>query len=608
MLMVSFLILSPLLGFLINFLFPWKKQVAIWIGCSASFISFLSTLWLWVQYSGSAQVIQWFPWIQLDALKINFSFLIDSLSLTMAAIITGVGFLIHIFSVEYMSHDSRIRTYFSYLNLFLFNMLVLVLSDNLVLLFVGWEGVGLCSYLLIGFWFTKKEKAEAGMKAFIVNRVGDAAFLASMFLFFVLFKSFDFSSMQAEAADSSLVLWACLLMLLGAAGKSAQLPLYVWLPSAMAGPTPVSALIHAATMVTAGIYLIIRTSELWLIHPLALDVVAVVGVSTAFLGAYLGCKVWDIKKILAYSTVSQLGYMFLALGVGAFSSALFHLITHAFFKACLFLSAGSLIHGLNGEQDIRKMGELRKKMPFTFFSFLAGSLALMGIPFLSGFFSKDEILYHTFHEGHYILWSVALLAAGLTAFYTTKTLYYVFWKKRESSQVNAHESGWWMRIPLMILSFLSIGAGVLNWPHFMPQIIPYNKLAHWINPQMKAFSGDIKVEIILAAISVVFILSIILITLLLLKKNRSFLPWIFKPQWSLDEFYQKNFVQGTYVLSQKLFQLIEIRMLQGGIRGLQSYFLNLKRAFAQLQNGLIQNYALFMGLGLMTFILIIILR
>ena len=607
MLMVYFLILSPLAGFLINSLFPWKKQVAILIGCGASLISFLSTIWLWTQYSGSAQVAHWFPWIHSDALKINFSFLIDPLSLTMAAVITGVGFLIHIFSIEYMSHDSRIRTYFSYLNLFLFNMLVLVLSDNLVLLFVGWEGVGLCSYLLIGFWFTKKEKAEAGMKAFIVNRVGDAAFLASMFLFFVLFKSFDFSSMQAEGADSTLLLWACLLMLLGAAGKSAQLPLYVWLPSAMAGPTPVSALIHAATMVTAGIYLIIRTSELWLAHPWALDVVAVVGAATAILGAYLGCKAWDVKKVLAYSTVSQLGYMFLALGVGAFSSALFHLITHAFFKACLFLSAGSLIHGLNGEQDIRKMGELRKKMPFTFVSFLTGSLALMGLPFLSGFFSKDEILYHTFHEGHYILWSVALLAAGLTAFYTTKTLYYVFWKKSES-QVKAHESGWWMRVPLIILSILSVGAGLLNWPHFMPQIIPYNKLAHWINPKMPPFTGDIKIEIILAAVSVLFVLSIIVITLLLLKNNRSFLPWIFKPQWSLDEFYQKRFVRGTYVFSQKLFQLMEIRMLQGGIRLLQRYSFSLKKAFAQLQNGLIQNYALFMGLGLMIFVLTIILR
>ena len=603
------LILSPLIGFLLNILIPWRKRSATLIGCSSSLISFLSTLLLWKNYSGSTQTIRWFSWIEWDQLNIDFSFLIDPLSLTMISIVTGVGFLIHIFSVEYMSNDSRIRTYFSYLNLFLFNMLILVLADNLVLLFVGWEGVGLCSYLLIGFWFTKKEKATAGMKAFIVNRVGDAAFLASIFLFFTLFSSFNFSDMNAQmATPSSLALWTCLLMLLGAAGKSAQIPLYIWLPSAMAGPTPVSALIHAATMVTAGVYLIIRTSELWLVHPWALNVVALVGTLTALLGAYLGCKAWDVKKILAYSTVSQLGYMFLALGVGAFTSALFHLVTHAFFKACLFLSAGSLIHGMNGEQDIRNMGELRKKMPFTFFSFLIGALALMGLPFFSGFFSKDEILYHAFHEGHYILWMMALLGAGLTAFYMTKTLYYVFWKQSEKPQSGVHESGWWIRIPLLILSLLSIIAGALNWPHFMPQILPYGILNHWITPDRPEFLDDKMVEAALASISFLFVLSIIITTILLLRKNREFLPWLFRFQWSLDAFYQKYLVQGTYSFSQKLFQTVESYILQGGIRWIQSYFLDLKKALAQLQNGLVQNYALFMGLGLMIFVLTILLR
>ncbi len=608
MLIFGILILSPLAGFLLNALFPWKRRPAVLIGCASSFISFLSTLWIWKNYSGSAQTVRWFSWIQWDKLEIDFSFLIDPLSLTMASIVTGVGFLIHIFSVEYMSQDSRIRSYFSYLNLFLFSMLILVLADNLLLLFVGWEGVGLCSYLLIGFWFTKREKAVAGMKAFIVNRIGDAAFLASIFLFFTLFQSLNFSDMHTEIVTPSLALWTCLLMFLGAAGKSAQLPFYVWLPSAMAGPTPVSALIHAATMVTAGVYLIIRTSELWLVHPWALNVVAIVGTSTAILGAYLGCKAWDVKKVLAYSTISQLGYMFLALGVGAFSSALFHLTTHAFFKACLFLSAGSLIHGLNGEQDIRKMGELRKKMPFTFLSFLIGSLALMGLPFFSGFFSKDEILYHTFHEGHYFLWLIAVLGAGLTAFYTTKVLYYVFWKKAESSQDKVHESGWWMKIPLLILSLLSVVAGALNWPHFMPKIIPYGQLAHWIHPSQPPFAGNITMEIILASISAVFVLSIAIITLLLLSQNRPFLPWLFKPQWSLDEFYQKYFVQGTNMVSQKLFQTVETKILQGGIHLIQNYFLSLKNSFAQLQNGLVQNYALFMGLGLLIFVLTILLR
>ena len=606
MLAVCILLISPFIGFLANSFIRWNKHLTVWLGCTASFIPFVSALYLFFTYSGQAQEVFLAPWIYLNQLEVDFSVLLDSLSLTMTLIITGVSFLIHIFSVEYMWNDKRIGRYFSYLNLFLFNMLILVLANNLLLLFVGWEGVGLCSYLLIGFWFTKREKAIAGMKAFIVNRIGDAFFLACLFLCFALFGSLDFSNLiGASSAPAGWMLCLCLLMFMGAAGKSAQLPLYVWLPSAMAGPTPVSALIHAATMVTAGVYLIIRTSSLWLASPLALNILAVMGVLTAFLGAYLACKNWDIKKILAYSTISQLGYMFLALGVGAFSSALFHLMTHAFFKACLFLSAGSLIHGLNGEQDIRNMGELRKKMPYTFISFLIGSLALMGLPFLSGFFSKDEILYHTFHNGHYILWFIAFLGAGLTAFYTTRTLYYVFWKPASQDHSKAHEGSWMMNVPLCVLAVLSIVAGVLNWPHFMPHIIPGNLLNHFVDPNYQV-SGDILTEILLAIISVLFVVTVAGFTVYFLKKGRLTNPWIFKINWSLDQFYQTYLAESTMNLSTTLFRVVETDFIQKGIRLSRQYLLPLQKGF--YQSGVLGHYVLFMSIGLLIFILVTLFR
>jgi len=600
---------TPLAGFLANSFVHRNKHISAWIGCIASFIPFVCALYLFLTYSGKAQEVLLFPWIYIKQLQVDFSVLLDALSLTMILIITGVGFLIHIFSVEYMWNDKRIGRYFSYLNLFLFNMLILVLGNNLLMLFVGWEGVGLCSYLLIGFWFTKKEKAVAGMKAFIVNRIGDAFFLGCLFLCFALFGSLDFSNFtNAKSVNPEWILILCLLMFMGAAGKSAQLPLYVWLPSAMAGPTPVSALIHAATMVTAGVYLIIRTSSLWLASPLALNILAVMGVLTAFLGAYLACKNWDIKKILAYSTISQLGYMFLALGVGAFSSALFHLMTHAFFKACLFLSAGSLIHGLRGEQDIRNMGQLGqlgKKMPYTFISFLIGSLALMGLPFLSGFFSKDEILYHTFHEGHYLLWFIALLGTGLTAFYTTRTLYYTFWKPSGQDHSEVHEGGWMMNMPLCMLAFFSITAGVLNWPHFMPHIIPGHLLSRFLDSNYTS-TGDIFSEILLAVTSVLFVITVIALTIYFLKKGKWENPWVFKFNWSLDKFYQTYLAESTMNISTTLFRSIETEMVQKGIRMSRQYFSPLKKGF--YQNGLIGSYVVFMGAGLLIFILVILFR
>ena len=608
------LIFSPLVGFLFNSFIRWNQRVSSIIGCSSIFISFISSIYLFISYLKHPQesVVSLFSWIRWESLQVKFSFLIDPLSLIMILVITGVGFLIHLFSSEYMKADPRIGRYFSYLNLFVFNMLVLVLSENLLLMFVGWEGVGLCSYLLIGFWFDKKEKAVAGMKAFIANRIGDAGFLIGMFLYFSLFGSLSFLVLDSyETVSSPIILLTCLCLFLGAVGKSAQLPLYVWLPSAMAGPTPVSALIHAATMVTAGIYLIIRTQNLWLSSSTALYIVGVVGGLTALLGAYLACKAWDVKKILAYSTMSQLGYMFLALGVGAFSTALFHLVTHAFFKACLFLSAGSLIHGLQGEQDIRNMGSgIRKKMPYTFFSFLIGSLALMGIPPLSGFFSKDEILYQAFHNGFYLFWGGAVIGAGLTAFYTAKTLYYVFWKSSQKSLDRVHEGSWFMKTPLVCLAFLSVIAGWIHWPYFLPKIgLPHQWLGSWLGGSA-GHEGSIMQELILALGSSSFVILVVFISALCFVRNKrvQFLSSIFQWDWSLDVFYDKYIVKKVYQLSEGLMAYFETSFLQRGISMLGPCVLNLRKLLIALQSGSVQHYLLFMVCGFLVFILISLLR
>ncbi|HLA39655.1 MAG TPA: NADH-quinone oxidoreductase subunit L, partial [Candidatus Glassbacteria bacterium] len=363
-----------------------------------------------------------YRWMAVGGLEVNVSFMMDRLSSVMILVVSGVSGLIHIYSMGYMAHDKGYWRYFSYLNLFVFFMLLLVAADNIVLMFVGWEGVGLCSYLLIGFWFSSGEKADAGKKAFIVNRIGDFGFLLGIILIFwnlgtVEFNGIAGSAPQVLAAGGGLATAITLLLFMGAVGKSAQIPLYVWLPDAMAGPTPVSALIHAATMVTAGVYMIARLNVLYLLAPTAMCVVATLGALTAIYSASIGLLQNDIKKVLAYSTVSQLGYMFLAVGVGAFSAGIFHLMTHSFFKALLFLGAGSVIHALGDKQDIREMGGLKGKMPRTYWTFLAATLAISGIPPLSGFFSKDEILWMSFSspQGHWLLWLVAASAAGMTA-------------------------------------------------------------------------------------------------------------------------------------------------------------------------------------------------
>ena len=463
--------LLPLAGFLLNGIFGRRlpKTIVTAIALVAPLTSF--ALVLNAAVVGGSLVAPHVescpaPWISAGTLHVDFSFVLDHLSLVMLLVITGVGFLIHVYSAGYMSHEEGYWRYFAYLNLFLFFMTVLVLAGNALLMFVGWEGVGLASYLLIGFWYQKTSAADAGKKAFVVNRVGDFGFLIGIFLLLANFGTLTFSeiasTLQANPSWTGGVLTVtALCLLVGATGKSAQLPLYVWLPDAMEGPTPVSALIHAATMVTAGVYMIGRSHFLFDRSPFALSIVAVVGAATALFAATIGLVQNDIKRVLAYSTVSQLGYMFLGCGVAAYSAAIFHLMTHAFFKALLFLAAGSVIHGLGGEQDLRKMGGLRKQMPVTFLTMTAAVLAIAGFYPFAGFFSKDAILYAAFLNGPggKTLWFVGLVTALLTALYMFRLWYLTFFGESRSHEIRAHESPWSMLGPLVILAVLSVGGG-----------------------------------------------------------------------------------------------------------------------------------------------------
>lgn len=487
--------LFPFLGFLVNGLLGRRlgdRAVAI-IGCASVAGAFAISVASFMQvYDAKPDTFlqqDFGAWIQAGDLSVSFGLIIDSLSGVMCLVVTGVGLLIHVYSTGYMKGDAGYYRFFAYLNLFMASMLVLVTADNIVLMFLGWEGVGLCSYLLIGFWYKGLANCSAGIKAFVVNRIGDLGFLLGIFAIWAACGSFEFSAIVAEAPniDSSAAFWICLLLFVGACGKSAQIPLYVWLPDAMAGPTPVSALIHAATMVTSGVYLLARLGPLFDAAPGVLTIVATIGALTALLAALIAFSQNDIKKVLAYSTVSQLGYMFLAAGMGAYSVAIFHVVTHAFFKALLFLGAGAVIHSLHHEQDMRRMGGLRRRLPWTFALYLIGGLALSGFPLTAGFFSKDEIL-HIAHSGfgniepRSVLWSIGLLTALLTAFYTFRQIALVFFgsyrgasEPQASEESAAHgleldkvkESPLSMRIPLIVLAALSLTGGFLAIPHFL---------------------------------------------------------------------------------------------------------------------------------------------
>ncbi|MBP9186730.1 MAG: NADH-quinone oxidoreductase subunit L [Bacteroidia bacterium] len=465
--------LLPLIGFLINGLFGkfLPKSVTGWIATLFILGSFICSITLFNGLDASSKInIDVFNWIAFSKINISFGFLIDSLTITMLLVVTGIGFLIHLYSIGYMHDDEGFTRFFTYLNLFIFFMLLLVMGNNYLVMFIGWEGVGLCSYLLIGFWFKNNDFNNAAKKAFIMNRIGDLGFLIAMFFMLFYFGSLEYNTVATQAQlltpNSALLIAITMLLFVGAMGKSAQLPLYTWLPDAMAGPTPVSALIHAATMVTAGIYMIVRSNILFSLSPTTLTFILIIGVITSVFAAVIGLLQNDIKKVLAYSTVSQLGLMFAALGLGAFSSGMFHVVTHAFFKALLFLAAGSVIHALHGEQDIRKMGGLGKYIKVTFITFFLASLAISGFPFLSGFFSKDEILAHAFEQNKTI-WAILSISSFITAFYMFRLVFLTFFgnfRGTEETKKHIHESPATMTIPLIILCILAVVGGFLGLP------------------------------------------------------------------------------------------------------------------------------------------------
>lgn len=638
-LLILTLLIAPLVGFLFNGL-RYREQNGLLAGAVATAmagISFLCSLGLVCQLMrlpAESRVLEtnFFDWISVGGLQIPFGFVVDQVSAVMILVITGVGSLIHLFSIGYMAHDDRPSKYFAYLNLFLFNMLVLVLGDNLLMTFVGWEGVGYCSYLLIGFWFTDSDKAAAGMKAFVTNRIGDAGFIIGMFILFFTFGTMDYSHLLQMLPKAAEVGWtgpitlACLCLFLGATGKSAQIPLYVWLPDAMAGPTPVSALIHAATMVTAGVYLFVRLSGLLILAPHAMEVIAWTGALTAFVAATIGITQWDIKKILAYSTVSQLGYMFLAVGVGAFSAAQFHLMTHAFFKALMFLGSGSVIHAMHEEQDVRRMGGLRKYMPITHITFVFGWLAIIGIPPFAGFFSKDEILYQAFASPHgsKALWALGTLTAALTAFYMTRLMALTFWgKSRFGHDVHPHESSISMTIPLMVLGFLSIVGGWIGVPHVISEILPghpMNVFEHWLEPviaHLPETEGSTLIEWALMGLSV---------GLAGLSAWFAYDSYVYHPKrmdsiaralgpihgfvydkWRVDELYSLTVINPIIDFGKGLWVYIDVNVIDRCTVLADELVVGLANFVKTVQNGKMQSYALYMALGVVVIMTVVLL-
>lgn len=602
----------------------WAGITSI-VGPGVLILAFILAAMIWQVMAGAhpeAPFIQrYFSWMPVGELQIDAAFQLDQLSMVMILVITGVGALIHIFSVGYMREDPGYPRYFAYLNLFVFFMLVLVMGANYPVLFVGWEGVGLCSYLLIGFWFSDKANADAGKKAFIVNRIGDFGFLVAMFLLFANIGVLDFLGVNAKALDlgagSALVTTICLFMFLGCTGKSAQIPLYIWLPDAMAGPTPVSALIHAATMVTAGVYLIARSAVLFSLSPVASLTVAAVGALTAIFAATIGLKQWDIKKVLAYSTISQLGYMFVGVGVGAYVAGMFHLVTHAFFKALLFLGSGSVIHAMHAAyhsthshedvQDMRNMGGLKKYLPVTCFLMWLATLAISGIPPFSGFFSKDEILGSVFARAQgstlasatwlgipgstllYIIYAIGLAAAFLTAVYMTRMMLYTFHgpvRTGSEEEKHLHEAPWVMTGPLVVLGILTIAGGWLNLPEVVTDLLPIGRtgaLDHWLEPDVGsatarviggAAAPNVTTEEALIATAVVIAVVGIIFALLRLKPQRLVrkseavpeqgFAGVVAHKYYVDEGLDRAIVTPTYAVSRNiLWRLVDNGLIDG---------------------------------------------
>ena len=617
---IGLIVLWPLVGFLLNGLGRniWSKKTIAIQATGYIFASFIfSVLAFWNVQEQGAIVVHYFDFINTNTVKIPFDFRVDALSSLFLLVITGVGTLIHLYSTAYMQEESapHYARYFAYLNLFIFSMLLLVLGDNYVIMFIGWEGVGLCSYLLIGYWFTNTTYNNAAKKAFIMNRIGDLGFLLAIFWLIVKLGTVSYGEvLTAESLaklSSTDITAITLLLFVGAMGKSAQIPLYTWLPDAMAGPTPVSALIHAATMVTAGIYMITRTNIFYTHSEIAQTVVAIIGISTALLAATIAIKQNDIKKVLAYSTVSQLGYMFLGLGVGAYSGAVFHVITHAFFKALLFLAAGSVIHAMHHEQDIRKMGGLKSKLPITHITFLIGCIAIAGVPPFSGFFSKDEILAAAYAKNP-IYWFLGLIGAAMTAFYMFRLYATTFlgqFRGTEAQASHLHESPVSMTIPLIILAVLSAVGGAMG----VPEILGGH---HWLGQHLSSIIGaestlhlSHTTEWILMGSSVTIAVLALLIAISKYSKQadgepQTALGKFLYNKWLVDELYEKAIVQPLNRFAGFLKEVVEKNIIDGFVNGTGKIVQYGARQTRLIQSGQVGYYILFMVLSIVLLFLI----
>jgi len=609
----------PLAGFLINGLGRnvLPKSVIGFIGSAVILASFALSAAAFIQIKDSGHIeVDLFNWFDLGAFKVSFSFLVDHLSVLMMLIITGVGFLIHLYSVGYMHHDAGFGKFFSYLNLFVFFMLLLVMGSNYLIMFIGWEGVGLCSYLLIGFWYTNPDYADAAKKAFIMNRIGDLGFIIGIFLLISYFGSAAFADIFPKAAAIQGVPFTLITILLfvGAVGKSAQLPLFTWLPDAMAGPTPVSALIHAATMVTAGVYMVARSNILFTLAPITMEIVAVVGLATAVFAALIALSQTDIKKVLAYSTVSQLGYMFLGLGVGAYTGAFFHVMTHAFFKALLFLGAGSVIHAMSNEQDMRKMGGLKGKLKITFITMFIGTLAISGIPPFAGFFSKDEILAHVFAHSE-TMYVIGVITAMFTSFYMFRMLYLTFYGKFRGTaeqEHHLHESPSTMTIPLIVLAVLSIVGGFIGIPevlgghhwleHFLAPV--FEPSAKWLPDAHLSSSTEMTLMIASVAGAV---LALIYAYVRYVKNNhvpaadgeeRPGLASLSYHKFYVDEIYDFLIRKPLDGLSVFFYKVIDLLAIDGLVNGLGKISVRSSKGLRLLQAGNVGFYIFMMVIGI----------
>ena len=630
--LIGYVVLFPLIGFLFNGLLGAKiksEKVVGLVGSGVVGLSFLLSSLIFFHLLGlpadeRSHVVEVFRWISAGALEAHVAYLVDQLSILTVLMVTGVGFLIHVYSIGYMRGDPAYWRFFSYLNLFIVAMLTLVLADNFLLFFVGWEGVGLCSYLLIGFWYDRKfEKSttsEAANKAFIVNRVGDLGFLIAMLLIFVTFGSLNFGAVFARASAFNVgeasIFWITLLLFIGATGKSAQIPLHVWLPDAMAGPTPVSALIHAATMVTAGVYMIARCSILFALAPTTMEIVAVVGALTAIFAASIGLVQNGIKKVLAYSTISQLGYMFLAMGVGAFTAGMFHLLTHAFFKALLFLGAGAVIHAMHDAEDIQIMGGLKRHLPITYKTFVVAALAIAGVPPLAGFFSKDEILWKAYDQGSWFLWVVGSLGAVLTAFYMFRLVALTFEgsPRHDPAEVRPHEAPRIMTVPLIVLAVLSAIGGFFGVPRSLGG---GHLLEQWLEPIFMDATEIMLLPIpeVHAAEYVAIVVSVGLVAVgiygawMLYLRRRELIPRLvsrYKRLYTLlwnkyyvDEIYDASIIVPTLRGSEKLlWRGLDVFVIDGVVNGTAKLMSVVSHLSRRVQVGVTQSYAVVFVVGI----------